>query len=401
MPPGSPSSLSSLFLSTICRSGFLTSCLPRLTTSLDPDLALAMCVAIWSLTHPAYALILCSNRDEYLARPTEPAHFHSFGPLVSASAPAPHTDPGHSDAKPEAQSQSDAKRGENYVLSGRDILAGGTWLGINRSGRLALLTNITEPYAHYDSSRGTLLSDFLLAPRGESLDEYVAELESQETVYAGFNLLLLSPTTTTNTKCVEHPASKAATLASDPASSPTEPSSKPTLAYTGVLVTNSGGGRTPLTVRPLREDECNCGGLSNGVDGHGADAWPKVINGVYHVQEALERMDVGHGKADVDEEEEEKLVEELMNILSTDPAIPPTTRHALRTAIHVSPLALEPLSGPAGPYGTRLSTVVLVRRDGRVLFVERDIWMLDETGKVVKGGKEGERVWRFHVDASA
>ncbi|KAA1474731.1 DUF833-domain-containing protein [Dentipellis sp. KUC8613] len=358
-----------------------------------------MCVAFWSLTHPAYALILCSNRDEYLARPTEPAHFHNFGPLASASAPAPHTDPGQSDAKPESQSHSDAKTDEGYVLSGRDLLAGGTWLGINRSGRLALLTNINEPYAHYDSSRGTLLSDYLLAPRGESLDEYVAELESQETVYAGFNLLLLSPTS--NTVTLEHPASAAATVTLDPASSAAETSSQPKLSYTGVLVTNSGGGRTPLTARPLRDDECSCGGLSNGVDGHGADAWPKVVNGVYHVQEALDRLNVGHGKDEVDEQEEQTLVEELMNILGTDPAIPPTTRHGLRTAIHVSPLALEPLSGPAAPYGTRLSTVILVRRDGRVLFVERDIWKLDGTGKVVKGAKEGERVWRFHVNASA
>ena len=62
-----------------------------------------MCVAFWSLTHSDYALyvylaclytvffcprgiflillvlsILCTNRDEYLDRPTAPAHFHSF-----------------------------------------------------------------------------------------------------------------------------------------------------------------------------------------------------------------------------------------------------------------------------------------------------------------------------------
>ena len=58
--------------------------------------------------------ILCTNRDEYLSRPTMTAQFHSFG---------------H-----EAESDEEAK-----VLSGRDLRAGGTWLGMNRFGRLALL----------------------------------------------------------------------------------------------------------------------------------------------------------------------------------------------------------------------------------------------------------------------
>jgi len=56
--------------------------------------------------------ILCTNRDEFLSRPTIGAHFHSFG--VGAET-------------------------EASVLSGRDLQAGGTWLGINRFGRLALL----------------------------------------------------------------------------------------------------------------------------------------------------------------------------------------------------------------------------------------------------------------------
>ena len=56
--------------------------------------------------------ILCTNRDEYLDRPTQDAHFHSFG--------TDNTDP-------------------YQVLSGRDGLAGGSWFGINRAGKVALL----------------------------------------------------------------------------------------------------------------------------------------------------------------------------------------------------------------------------------------------------------------------
>ena|SRR6266571_3823927 len=111
-----------------------------------------MCVVFWSLTHPEYALcvpftrarvclqsgyapltmgggsILCANRDEFLVRPTLPAHFHSFEAL---SQPASASD------GPAVQQD---KGTTGSILSGRDMLAGGTWLGINRStGRIAVM----------------------------------------------------------------------------------------------------------------------------------------------------------------------------------------------------------------------------------------------------------------------
>ena len=49
-------------------------------------------------------------------------------------------------------------------------------------------------------------------------------------------------------------------------------------------------------------------------------------------------------------------------------------------------------------YGTRLSTVLLVRRDGHVLFIERDIWRLDNEGNVVRGDPRESRVFRFWLD---
>jgi hypothetical protein len=44
-----------------------------------------------------------------------------------------------------------------------------------------------------------------------------------------------------------------------------------------------------------------------------------------------------------------------------------------------------------------LSTVVLIRRDGHVSFVERDVWVLDEQGAVVKGERERERRFEFDL----
>src|SRR5438045_8915093 len=93
-----------------------------------------MCLAIVALdAHPHYALVLVANRDEYHARPTEAAHWWT----------------------------------EGDILAGRDLRAGGTWLGVTRTGRWAFVTNV-RPGAERNSdapSRGLLLPGVLRAPR--------------------------------------------------------------------------------------------------------------------------------------------------------------------------------------------------------------------------------------------
>ena len=49
-------------------------------------------------------------------------------------------------------------------------------------------------------------------------------------------------------------------------------------------------------------------------------------------------------------------------------------------------------------YGTRVSTVILVRNDGMVTFVERDIANLDEYGQAQKGTEE--RRIQFQAEAT-
>ena len=68
--------------------------------------------------------ILASNRDEYLDRPTLPARWHRFAPLSSS---------------PDAQDE--PPRPDDWVLSGRDHGSpnGGTWLGVTRDLRVAVL----------------------------------------------------------------------------------------------------------------------------------------------------------------------------------------------------------------------------------------------------------------------
>ena len=61
---------------------------------------------------PGYRLIVAANRDEFHARPTAAADFWQDAP---------------------------------QVLAGRDLEAGGTWLGVARNGRFAALTNYSAP----------------------------------------------------------------------------------------------------------------------------------------------------------------------------------------------------------------------------------------------------------------
>jgi len=120
-----------------------------------------MCLILlaWQ-AHPDYPLVIAANRDEYFSRPTAAAEFWSD------------RDPPH----PE-------------ILAGRDLQAGGTWLGISRAGRFAALTNFRQPEnrATVAPSRGTLVSDFLTGTM--TAQKYLDGLQTRTADYRGFNLL--------------------------------------------------------------------------------------------------------------------------------------------------------------------------------------------------------------------
>lgn len=114
-----------------------------------------MCLIVvgWH-AHADFPLLVAANRDEFHARPTAPAA-----------------------RWPEAP----------QVIGGRDLEAGGTWLGITDSGRFAALTNVREPgMPSGQHSRGQLTRNFLLADMPAA--DYAASIASE--AYAGFNLLL-------------------------------------------------------------------------------------------------------------------------------------------------------------------------------------------------------------------
>ncbi|KAH7919008.1 DUF833-domain-containing protein [Leucogyrophana mollusca] len=296
-----------------------------------------MCVAFYTLEHPEYALILCANRDEYLSRPTEQAAFHSFGQTTEHSLQ------------------------EGRVLSGIDVRAGGTWLGIDRSGKFALLTNITEPPTQQGSSRGQLVSSFLTYDSLHPLEKNLHHLIPRDAKYAGFNLLLLAPSSTHTV---------------------------PGLSFDSAYVTNKGAGGD-IAIRPLTDAQRRCGGMSNGVDGKGADEWPKVQHGLHSFKSIMDTLPPNAS--------EEQITERLFDLLTWTSSELPRARSELRNTIQVQPLIV--MDGQ-DLYGTRLSTVVLVRRDGQVLFIERDKWKALEDGQPKLADPSSQRIFRFELSAT-
>ena len=236
-----------------------------------------MCLILFAWrAHPRYPLVVAANREEFHQRPTAAAGFWPDAP---------------------------------DLLAGRDLQAGGTWLGMTRSGRFAAITNYREPAVpgrRDEKSRGHLVRDFLLG--GDEAVQHAQAVAKEGPGYSGFNLLLGS----------DH-----------------------SLAY----VSNRNGA----------PDEVSAGihGLSN----HLLDTdWPKVHAGREHLADLLGRPELDPEDlfdlltdrtltpGDIPDNVEEDLVPELL------------TRHYFI----ISPV-----------YGTRSSTVVLVDQDGQTQFMER------------------------------
>jgi len=236
-----------------------------------------MCLILFSWkTHPRYALVLAANRDEFHERPTAAAGFW----------------PQHPD-----------------LLAGRDLQAGGTWLGITRSGRFAAVTNFREPLAPeapLERSRGDLVSGFLAG--GEAPLAHVRSLLESSSSYRGFNLLV---------------------------------GDRDALAW----VSNRNG----------RVVEVSPG--SHGLSNHLLDTeWPKVQSG----REGLERL---LQRDRIDPEDLLALLAERRTLpgdMPRDAGDDEIRRHLMNHYFIVSPA-----------YGTRSSTVLLVERAGPIEFVER------------------------------
>jgi uncharacterized protein with NRDE domain len=120
-----------------------------------------MCLILFShKQHPHCPLVIAANRDEFYNRGSSPAVFWE-------------DEPG--------------------LLAGRDLVAGGTWFGVTRSGRIAAITNYREPGFHRMEapSRGALVAGYLSS--AEAPEEYLKKLEPEADRYNGFSLIVGEP----------------------------------------------------------------------------------------------------------------------------------------------------------------------------------------------------------------
>ncbi|NNE69886.1 MAG: NRDE family protein [Rhodothermales bacterium] len=248
-----------------------------------------MCLILFAVNeHPEYPLVLAANRDEFLQRPTAPAGWWN----------------------------------DNHgTLGGRDLKAGGTWLGITRSGRLAAVTNVREPGVTVEDarSRGELVTAVLHADR--SPEALIPDLDGR--AYNGFNLMSYQD---------------------------------------GVVVHGTNRGDVGAALPAVNRVASGIHGLSNAT----LDTpWPKVVEGRIRLSEALRKLEPGR----ID-------WQPFLDLLAaSDPA--PDSRLP-QTGV---PLELERALSSSfirtGGYGTRCSTVVLISADGTCHFLERSYPSLD------------------------
>jgi len=236
-----------------------------------------MCLIVFAYNcHPEYRLILGANRDEYRDRPADAACFWPDAP---------------------------------HLLAGRDRRAGGAWLGISTSGKLAAITNYRDPSQQLidPPSRGGLVAGFLK----DSLvttEGFQQVLNRDSRLYDGFNLLY---------------------------------GTVDDLHY----FTNRGGSSGPVT-----------SGL-HGISNHLLDTrWPKLTVARSRLKELLQfnRIDP------------ELLFEALSDSTPFAYRVLPDTGIGPERERLLSPIFIAD-----EVYGTRSTTVLLVDRDGGVTFIER------------------------------
>ena len=290
-------------------------------TQASQDRPDAMCLIAWR-TAPASAwpLVLAANRDEFHGRATEALHRWPTRPSL---------------------------------LAGRDLVAGGTWLGVDRQAgriRVAMLTNVRDgrgaPVPADAPSRGLLVTDVLAATTTAAAALQALADRPDLARMAGFNLVAIDLVFS------DGPAISTSYLAHRGPARPLAP----------VLLINDGGH-----------------GLSNGrLD----EPWPKTRALRQAVVAAAEVLDAdasqdSEGTRDSTgtrdwtgkngtERAEVALLEQLVDqTKAADVDLPDTGIDRDRERWLSSAFLVDER------YGTRCSTVLTIDRRGRISFLER------------------------------
>lgn len=236
-----------------------------------------MCLIAFSYrNHPRYDLVFAANRDEIYRRPTREAGFWDREP---------------------------------QLLAGKDLKAGGTWLGMTRQGKLAALTNFRDMsnFEKKPTSRGHLVLNYLAEHEGDTAD-YLRGIDREADRYNGFNLIAGSVCR---------------------------------------LMYYSNRQQVLHTLPP------GLYGLSN----HLLDTpWPKVEKAKKRLSDLLEE----------DRPDPEEIFRLLQDTEEASPERLPDTGLSPEREKAVSPVFIR-----SEDYGTRSSTVIMVDKEGEVRFEER------------------------------
>jgi uncharacterized protein with NRDE domain len=375
-----------------------------------------MCIVLLTTAHPSYALIVIDNRDEFILRPTSRPHW-----WTPSHTPSPSAQNGTNGTHTSARSQE--------ILSSRDLQRAerGTWLGITRSGNLAVLTNYKEDNFHDGTnpmhqlrSRGAMVTAWLGAERAVGAREFVEGMvrDGSTRGVGGFSLICgkLRPR--------ELAEKNGNVIAAGDGEGEWH---RKTLEPFAIVSNRS---HHPEQIPWVAGERDQVWGLSNIVYDQ-EPAWPKVQKG----KKLLKNLAV---RAHEQRYNEAALVQGLFEILDDD-TLPLEDKlpfeeslarlnesifiPALGDADHKKAMeqakqkvsserwqsAREKLKGverpeadataqqgfTTGMYGTQRQTVILVDWDGDVTFVERALW--DANGNAVKRG-EGDVTFRFKVE---
>ncbi|XP_061672531.1 transport and Golgi organization protein 2 homolog isoform X1 [Syngnathoides biaculeatus] len=244
----------------------------------------------------AYRLILAANRDEFYNRPSKPADFWGTN---------------------------------SDILSGLDLefgKEGGSWLGINKNGKLAAITNYLEGRPNPDAQgRGFLVSNYLV---DTDLDcySYLKKVSTEGHLYNGFNLLTAEFKAKQDHVC-----------------------------YYG-----NRGSTEPMRLK------AGIYSLSNSL----LDTpWKKLLQGKRHFTSVVNNQPLSS----------DGLVQELLAVLnneelnSPDPAQESQGEGCSKSMIQ----AVSAVCVRTPDYGTRTNTIILIDAEGNVTFTERTMLSCD------------------------
>jgi len=251
-----------------------------------------------------YRLIIANNRDELWDRPTKSADFwHSDQSCISSLD----------------------------MLPGRE---GGTWMGLNKNGKVGVLLNILGQQSPNKAGRGMMVSDYLTGT--ENLEEYGANIHEKRDEYNGFNLILF-----------------------DVGRQEENLSVKP------LYITNSAHYHSCVSMRNLPSNTFF--GVSNSPLEY---PFKKVEHGKEQFGKVVRQFPLVHSK--------DHLIHNLLGLLQDrSPFLPDPVLEEAGILSGFSPLRLEQHSAinvhsPAQRYGSRTSTVLLIDGEGQVDYVEQN-----------------------------